>query len=144
MVDRADTPDFTLLHRSWIDGLTLDDTLWFLSMVTARSQNIRLGNGLPYNDQTMWRILQLGYQDPSVEDRPWDASTRAMRYSAILGDRLQSEVEMGRGRVSLLIDSLAKEDLALTLFLNSPIAWRPRLMSMVSGFWSLRISGGYL
>ena len=70
MVDTADTPDFTLLHRSWVDGLTLDDTLWFLSMVTARSQNIRLGNGLPYNDQTMWRILQLGYQDGSPEDRP--------------------------------------------------------------------------
>ena len=118
---RVVNDDFTLLHRSWINGLTLDDTLWFLSIVAAQSQNFRQAGDMPYNDQNFWRILQMGYQDPGVNDRPWDASTRAMRYAAIIGDRLQCEVERERAKVSLVLFNRIGDLAKVILLIERPI-----------------------
>ena len=92
--------DLVQLHRTWLDGATLDDHLWFLSICTSRSQGLRLHGGLPQADRWLWKILQLGYIDGRTADRPWGASTRSMRYAAILGDRLQANIEVERERVS--------------------------------------------
>jgi hypothetical protein len=113
------------LHQSWIKGLTKDDKIWFQSIVTALSNGNRLHLGLPYCDQFLWKMIQMGYTDGRPEDRPWDASTRAMRYGAILGDRIQSNVEIERKRVS--VDSLLMLTSNLSLVLLRGIAWKPRL-----------------
>lgn len=67
--------DFTFIHRDWPLGLVMDD-------------------------HDLWRLLKMGLEDPRPEDRPMDASTRSMRYAAIVGDRIQSNVEFERARVS--------------------------------------------
>jgi hypothetical protein len=112
------------LHRSWIKGLTKDDEIWFQSIVTALSNGQRLHLGLPYCDQFLWKMIQMGYTDGRPEDRPWDASTRAMRYGAILGDRIQANVEIERKRVSFNSLSVSTSDLALVH--PRAIAWRLR------------------
>jgi hypothetical protein len=117
------SPD--LLHRNWIRGLTKDDHLWFQLVVTARSQGLHLQGGLPHVDWFLWKMIQMGYTNGKPEDHPWDGSTRAMRYGAVFGDRIQANIEIEKMRVS--IDSLmtSTNDLALT----SPkaIVWRLRL-----------------
>src|ERR1700679_2796209 len=92
--------DLVQLHRSWLEGVTLGNQLWFQSVITSRSQGLRLQGGLPHNNRWIWKILQLGYIDGRVADRPWDASTRSMRYTAVVGDRIQASVEVERARVS--------------------------------------------
>ena len=91
------------LHRSWVDRITLDDQLWFQAICTSRSQGLRLQGGLPHNDGWLWKLIQLGYLDGREADRPWDASTRSMRYAAILVDRLLGALETERARVSVML-----------------------------------------
>ena len=104
MLDAA-MGDYTLMHRQQMRGVTLDDHLWFYSLVAARSSEMRQGGGLPYDDCIMWSLLRMGYNDPDpVDDKPhWDSSVRAMRYAAILGDRFQREIERMRARVSTFL-----------------------------------------
>ena len=92
--------DLVQLHRSWLEGVTLDDQLWFQSIIASQSQELRLQGGLPHNNRWIWKILQLGYIDGREADRPWDASTRSMRYTTIVGDWIQANIELERGRVS--------------------------------------------
>jgi hypothetical protein len=106
--------DLVQLHRSWLEGVTLDDQLWFQSIITSQSQGLRLQGGLPHNDRWIWKILQLGYIDGREADRPWDASTRSMRYTTIVGDRIQANVELERERVSDNLIDIFEVDLALT------------------------------
>ena len=92
--------DLVQLHRSWLEGVTLGNQLWFQSIITSQSQGLRLQGGLPHNNRWIWKILQLGYIDGREADCPWDASTRSMRYTTIVGDRIQANVELERERVS--------------------------------------------
>jgi len=117
-----DEPD--LVHRSWVKGLTLDDYLWFQSIVTCRSQGLRLQGGLPHDDKFLWDLLRMGYCNGKPEDRPWDALTRAMRYGAILGDRIQANVERERHRVSTEVPRALDEYLSWMLL--RVIVLRPR------------------
>src|SRR5580698_9464658 len=105
MVDKVGD-NLIALHRTWLDGATLDDHLWFLSICASWSQGFRMHGGLPQADRWLWKILQLGYTDARAADRPWDASTRSMRYTAIIGDRLQANIELERARVSTTLVTL--------------------------------------
>ena len=55
------------------------------------------------DDQAMYEFLSWGIWDPRPCDRPWDSSTRSIRYSAILADRLWNMIEDERARVSGLL-----------------------------------------
>ena len=92
--------DFTTVHNDWPVGLVLDDQLWYQAIQSSCSQEHRQNTSLVQNDRDLWRLLKIGLEDPQVEDRPMDASIRAMRFAAILGDRIQSNVERERARVS--------------------------------------------
>ena len=54
-----------------------------------------------HNERLLWSLLTRGIYDHAPEDRPWDASTRSMRYSAIMGDRLWAMWESERDRVRI-------------------------------------------
>ena len=56
---------------------------------------------LPYHDKNFYRLVRRGILDQSAFDRPWDASTRSMRYSAVLGDRLWEMVNFEREKVRI-------------------------------------------
>ena len=48
------------------------------------------------NDAMMWTLLRCGVVDADVVDKPWNRSTRSMRYSAVLVGRLSSGLAFGR------------------------------------------------
>ena len=53
------------------------------------------------NDAMMWTLLRQGIIDADVVDKPWNGSTRSMRYSAVLVGRLWGLLAGERTRVSL-------------------------------------------
>jgi hypothetical protein len=57
-----------------------------------------------HEEQHLAIYLHMGVQDLQAVHRNNDASVRAMRYSALLADRLWSMVEIERARVRLCCD----------------------------------------
>ena len=82
-----------MVHNNWPVGLVMDDQLWYQAILSSRSQEHCQNTSLVQNDRDLWRLLKIGLEDPRVKDHPMDASTRAMRFAAILGDRIQSNLE---------------------------------------------------
>ena len=37
---------------------------------------------MPLNDTTLYHLINVGVRDMDAVDKPWDASTRSMRYAA--------------------------------------------------------------
>ena len=92
---------------------SFDDRLWFWAMASARSRLERSLQRLPFGNDTdpvIQGMISLGIYDWDKVERPFDASTRAMRYTAVLGDRLWSLAKKERERVSFFL-SLVKQRL---------------------------------
>jgi len=51
------------------------------------------------DERVLWSMICLGILDKDGINKPWDASTRSMRHSAMIGDRLWSMVEKEQQRV---------------------------------------------
>ena len=58
-----------------------------------------------HDEQALAFFIHMGTVDRIPEDRPWDASTRAMRHSSIMAERLWSLLETERERVRLVFGS---------------------------------------
>lgn len=43
---------------------------------------------MPASDQALWHLINLGAKDMPLVDKPWDASTRTMRFATCLADGL--------------------------------------------------------
>src|SRR6201992_4033857 len=68
-----------------------DDRIWFWAMGTARIHDERIRRGevmSSANDVAVQNMIRLGLYDWTADDRPWDGSTRSMRYAAVVSDRL--------------------------------------------------------
>ena len=92
---------------------SFDDRLWFWAMASAHSRLERSLQRLPFGNDTdpvIQGMISLGIYDWDKVERPFDASTRAMRYTAVLGDRLWSLAKKERERVSFFL-SLVKQRL---------------------------------
>jgi hypothetical protein len=59
------------------------------------------GQPLLHHESTLFQLLQMGAVDHPLSDHPWDASTRAMRYSSAVGDHLWELLLEERARVSV-------------------------------------------
>jgi len=82
-------------------GLNLDDQLFYQSLVTLRRlDEDHKGKRQPYSEYALYHLLRRGAMDQLPADRPFDASTRAMRYTAAIGDRLWEIACRERTRVS--------------------------------------------
>ena len=85
----------------------LNDQLWVDAMSTHCYQSkVRWGHeGLnPLEDeQKIFTLLQRGLVDQEEDDKPWPAVTRAIRYSAVLGDRLLAVIEREKDRVRIIV-----------------------------------------
>ena len=74
--------------------------MWHQSIVSLeRLQTFRGGLRADPDDAVFWNLLMQGVLDMEPEERPTDASTRAVRYSAIMGDRLWAMAQGERLRV---------------------------------------------
>src|ERR1700753_3044053 len=81
-----------------------DDRIWFWAMGTARIHDERIQRGevmSSANDVAVQNMIRLGLYNWAAEDRPWDGSTRSMRYAAVVGDRLWELLRLERQRVGV-------------------------------------------
>ena len=104
IVSRVD--DMTEYQRyrvEYLGNLVFDDLVWHQSIVSLeRLQTFRGGLRADPDDAVFWQLLMRGVLDMEPEERPTDASTRAVRYSAVMGDRLWAMVQGERLRVCRL------------------------------------------
>jgi len=85
-----------------IEGVVLDDALWGHALRVNRLQEEHiqpLRATLTGEERGLQRLIRAGILDASELDRPTDASTRAMRYSAILADQLNTLLVIEKLRV---------------------------------------------
>ena len=90
IVSRVD--DLTEYQRyrvEYLGNLFFDDLVWHQSIVSLkRLQTFRGGLRADPDDAVFWNLLMRGVLNMEPEERPNDASTRAIHYSAVMGDRL--------------------------------------------------------
>ena len=90
------------LSNNWMDGVVLDDQLWFQSLRVNRLWEEHLLPqiaSMTVEERMLHRLINSGVMDASEGDRPNDSATRAMRYSAALADHLSSMLRTERTRV---------------------------------------------
>jgi len=72
----------------------MDNQLWAQTMSTdrllteRRVDRINQNKSLPVEERGLVHLLSMGTLDHSIQDRPWDASTRSMRYTAATSSQL--------------------------------------------------------
>ena len=83
-------------------GLILDDRLWQQSIGIERHfDSVRSAQAWPWthDERSLVDTIWMGIHDLGPEHRSNDTLVRAMRYSAVLADRLWSMAEIERLRV---------------------------------------------
>ena len=88
-------------YHHWVAGATLNDQLWHQALVMDRVLESLRGSEQGPNDTMLWTLLRRGVIDADVVDKPWNGSTRSMRYSAVLVGRLWGLLAGERTRVGL-------------------------------------------
>ena len=72
--------------------MVLDDQIFGMSVVAQHRlearREILTAEGVNDNTRVLFHLLNQGLLDQEVMDRPRDGTTRAMRYSAAMGERL--------------------------------------------------------
>src|SRR6201992_3013235 len=89
---------------------SFDDRLWFWAMALARLHLERSVQRLPFGNNTdpvIQGMISLGIYDWDKVEQPFNASTRAMRYTTILGDCLWSLAKKEQERVSFSLSSVS-------------------------------------
>ena len=98
-----DLTEYQRYRVEYLGNLVFDDLVWHQSIVSLeRLQTFRGGLCADPDDAVFWQLLMRGVLDMEPEERPTDASTRAVRYSAVMGDRLWAMVQGERLRVCSL------------------------------------------
>ena len=91
--------------------LTVNDQTWIGGIAGLRNLERRRNEDMPTSDWLLFHQLQLGLIDPRPNyDNPKDAATRAMRYSALLVERLWTMMDRERARVRDVIHQHLTED----------------------------------
>ena len=101
-VDHQDPNDPLWYPKTAVPEYIADDRIWFWAMGTARIHDERIWPGevlSSANDVTVQNMIRLGLYDWTAEDRPWDGSTRSMRYAAVMSDHLWELLRLERQRV---------------------------------------------
>jgi len=82
----------------------MDDTLWSLALASGcHVKEVRkpAARTWTHDERAMFHLLEGGLFDARAQDKPWDASTRSMRYTAVMGDRLWLMYETERAQVGV-------------------------------------------
>src|ERR1700753_2046485 len=101
-VDHQDPNDPLWYRKMAVSEDIADDRIWFWVMGATRihDERIRRGEVLSSaNDIAVQNMIRLGIYDWTAENRPWDGSTRSMRYAAVVSDRLWELLRLERQRV---------------------------------------------
>lgn len=76
------------VENSFPTGLVLDDQLFGLSIVASSRLEVRRGVQLEADSQVLFHLLNRGIWDQDFTDAPRDGASRAIRYAAVMGERL--------------------------------------------------------
>ena len=80
--------------------LTVNNQTWIGGIAGLHNLERRRNEDMPTSDRLLFHQLRLGLIDPRPSfDNPKDAATRAMRYSALLVERMWTMVDRERARV---------------------------------------------
>ena len=86
--------EYQRYRAEYLGNLFFDDLVWHQSIVSLeRLQTFRGGLRADPDDAVFWNLLMRGALDLTPEERPNNASTRAIHYSAVMGDRLWAMVQ---------------------------------------------------
>ena len=84
--------------------LLVDDLVYHGSLVAFHKNQLdHRANDMPLNDTALYHLINVGVRDMDAVDKPWDASTRSMRYAACLGDRLWTMITREQNRVGVFL-----------------------------------------
>ena len=87
-----------------------DDRVWFHGIVTEQYQRDRRSTlGMLPSYEILWKLINMGIGDMDANEKPWDSSTRSIRYTAAMGDRLLEQIDLECERVSIPLPLLIKE-----------------------------------
>ena len=85
-------------------GLVFDDQMFGLSIVASgRLEGDREKHTGPVampDSTVLFHLLNRGLWDQQLVDAPQEASSRAMRYSAVMGEQLWGQIAMNSAHVS--------------------------------------------
>ena len=91
--------------------LTVNDQTWIGGIAGLHNLERRRNEDMPTSDRLLFHQLWLGMIDPRPNyDNPKDAATRAMRYSALLVERLWTMVDSERARVRNVVHQHVTEN----------------------------------
>ena len=82
----------------------IDDAIASQALAVETENNAPLrGESLPINDRILWRLMRMGLLDQGDFHRPMDASSRAMRYAAVMIRRVWAINDRQQEQVSFFI-----------------------------------------
>ena len=88
-------------------SMVLDDQVFDLSIVTQHRlearREILTADGVDDDTRVLFHLLNWGLLDQEVMDRPRDGATRAMRYSAAMGEQLCRLIDGKIAQVGVLM-----------------------------------------
>ena len=91
--------------------LTINDQTWLGGIAGLWNLERRRNKDMPMLDRLLFHQLRMGLIDPRPNyDNPKDAATRAMRYSALLVERLWTMVDSERARVRNVVHQHVTEN----------------------------------
>ena len=80
--------------------LLVDDLVFHGSLVAFHKNQLDLcADDMPLNDMALYHLINVRVLVMDASDKPWDASTRSMRYAACLGDHLWTMITREQNRV---------------------------------------------
>ena len=90
-----------LYRESWFETISIDDRLWHQAMVTHRFQreSRRWAVYRSKDAKALWELIQEGIKDVPEQDNLGVASTRSLRFTTAVADRLWAIVEEEQTRV---------------------------------------------
>ena len=96
-----------LIYEYQNTELTVNDQTWIGGIAGLCNLEQRRNEDMLTSDWLLFHQLRLGLIDPRPNyDNPKDAATRAMRYSALLVERLWTMVDRERARVRNVVHQL--------------------------------------
>ena len=91
-------------HNTFPFGLVFDDQMFGLSIVVSgRLEGDREKHTGPVampDSTVLFHLLNRGLWDQQLVDAPQEASSRAIRYSAVMGEQLWGQIAMNSAHVS--------------------------------------------
>ena len=80
--------------------LSVDNLVYHGSLVAFHKNQLdHRADDMPLNDTALYHLLNVRTRDMDTADKPWDALTCSMRYTACLGDRLWTMITREQNRV---------------------------------------------